>query len=189
MSDKITILKYVLVAFLIVIALFSLTGGNALVGFAAIIAVGIFIYLNYIKPQFQREPIDKRDLIDTLIHSLDYDYKHSVGEDNFELYSDVRYGDEEHKFVFVKKDDDGILWYYPCTIDIYTGKVTSMTGTRTDKISNAEYFITGVRTPPQKPKLDQELINELIANQKEQIRDDVNRALGEDVRDSNERVG
>ena len=181
--DKLTILKYILVGVLLIIAMLSLISGNAIIGFVAIMAVVLFIYLNFLKPHFQKEPIDKRELIDLLLTSLDYDYKQPVRDDNFELFADMVHGDDEHKFVFIQKDDNSVLWYYPCTINIYTGKITSMTGTRTDKISNAEFFLYGERKPAQRPKIDQELIDELIEVQKEQIRDEVNRAKGADMRD------
>lgn len=186
--NKLTILKYGLVLALLLMAFVSFIGGNALVGAIALIAFTIFVYLNFIQPQFIKEPINKKELIDKLIHTLDYDYKQSLGEDNFELYADIPHSSDEHKFVFTIKDDDSIQWYFPCTINIYTGQIGAMTGTKTDKVNEAEFFLHGERKPLPRPKIDQELIDELVDSQKELIKDEVNRALGADIRENQERV-
>lgn len=186
--NLLTMFKYGLAIILLILAALSFSSGNAIIGVGALIAFCLFIYLNFFKPMLQKEPLNKKELIDKIIEAQDYDYKNSLGEENFELYADATHGNEEHKFVFVKKDDDNIPWYYPCTINVYTGKMGAMTGTKTDKISNIEFFLHGEKKPVPRAKLDQELIDELAEMNKEQIRDEINRQVGADARDSQERT-
>jgi len=145
--------------------------GELLIGFLVLVVAVIFLFFGFLKEKFQPEAKPLEELIKDSLLYLNNEFKITVGEGkNFDLHSHAPFGEKEYKLVFIKKDDFGVPQYYPVTVDKFTGRFGELTGTSTDKKSEAEYFLNKKPGANSSPGVSLQNIQDLMEEQREAFR-------------------
>lgn len=170
MQDNLLLVKVFIVVATLGLSIWAFVRQEYIIGAVGLVVFAVFVWFLFLRNMVNKEPLELHVMIEMSLAYLEDHFKLTPGKSrDFKLWQHEPSGKTDYKLVFQHHTDDGNVTYYPVTIDRFSGKFGEGTGTSTDKISNAEYFIKKSPGQPISRPVEIEDIQELFKNQRDSL--------------------